>query len=67
MDTVSFYHRNGHITNIQITRGDQATLRENINKYIFKQRYKYIFGFFVSLILFVYLFFLLTNIMKIIF
>ena len=67
MDKVSFYHRDGDITNIQIMRGDQASLRENINKYIFKQRYKYIFGFFVGLVLFVYFFVLLTSIMKIIF
>ena len=66
MDNVSFYHRNGHITNIQITRGDQACLRKNINKYIFKQRYKYIWGFFVSLVFSLYIFFLFKSMIRII-
>lgn len=43
MDNVSLYQQDGQVKNIKITRGDQATLRKNINIFLFKRRYRYIY------------------------
>ena len=61
MDNVSLYQQDGQVKNIKITRGDQATLRKNINIFLFKRRYRYILAFWIIGVLFVYTFLVLKS------